>query len=80
MCGKCGKVMGAVACGSQGIGALLILLGAISRMTDRPIMGHSPWSFAAAAALMLLLSISMHCCKMACMGGGSCKEEEPHTH
>jgi hypothetical protein len=79
MCGKCGKVMGAIACGSQGIGMLCVVLGAVSRTAGREILGHSCWSWAVAAALMLLVSISMHSCKMACMGG-SCKEEEPHTH
>jgi hypothetical protein len=78
MCGKCGKFVGMAMCaGTQGVGVILVALGALSRIMDKPIMGHTCGSFAVAAVLMLLMSISFHLCKMTCM---SHCEEEPHTH
>jgi hypothetical protein len=78
MCGKCGKVLGMAMCaGTQGVGVVCVALGALSRFMDRPLFGHTCSSWAVAAVLMLLLSISAHLCKMTCM---SHCEEEPHTH
>jgi len=80
MCGKCGKAMGMLMCaGTQGVGVVMVVLAASSRIMKKELFGHSCWSFAVAAVLMLLLSISAHLCKMTCMSG-ACKEEEPHTH
>ncbi|MBI3553601.1 MAG: hypothetical protein HY077_13980 [Elusimicrobia bacterium] len=78
MCGKCDKVVGAVACGSNGVGILLVLAAAACRLGHCSVMGITPKGLAIGAALMLLVSISVHLCKFVCLSG--CKTEEPHTH
>ena len=55
-------MMGKVAHLSLCAGKLLVLLAAVSRLGHWSPMGLGPRSFAAGAALLLLLSIAIHVC------------------
>ena len=73
MCGKCGGMMKLVACGSNGLGMLSLVLAAVTRLGHIVVMGLGPRSFAVASALLLLVSISLHTCK------ATCGSEEHHA-
>ena len=63
------KVIGAVACLSWVLGVVFMLLAAVSKLAMFSCCGLGAKSFAVASALMLLLSIATHTCKMACFQG-----------
>ena len=71
MCGKCEVFMAKLGCGSIAAGLILIILAAVSRLAHLAILGLGPRSFAAGAALLLLLSIAIHTCQ------STCHSEEP---
>lgn len=60
-----------IACGSGMLGTLSMVLAIITRLTSFAPMGLGPRSFAAGAALLYLMSIAVHLCKMVCFG--ACK-------
>lgn len=74
MCGKCESCMVKAAHGAIILGALSMLLAAVSKLAHWGACGVGPRSFTAAAGLLLLFSIAVHSCP-----GVRHKEEEPHT-
>jgi hypothetical protein len=66
MCGKCESIIWKLGDISVGLGMLLILLAAVSRLTGWTPCQTGPYSFAAGAALFLLLSTAIHTCKSTC--------------
>lgn len=55
-----------VALGSTVVGVILMVVGAVSRLSMAPIMGLESRVFAGGAALLFLLAISLHSCVAAC--------------
>jgi hypothetical protein len=65
-------------CVAKLLGVLFMVLAAISKLASFHCCNVGPKSFAAAAALLLLLSIAVNSCPYC---GGACKEGEcGHDH
>lgn len=66
MCGKCEPYLYKSACGALALGVLFMILAAVSKLAGWGVCGLGPKSFAWGAELLLLYSIAVHACKMAC--------------
>ena len=62
MCGKCEPLMMKVSHGAVMLGMLSMLLTVATKLSRCMVLGMGPRSFAAGAALLLLLSIAIHSC------------------
>lgn len=62
-----------MACGSGMLGTLSFVLAVVSRAFGFTPMAIGPRSFAAAAFLLFMMSITIHLCKMVCFG--ACKTD-----
>jgi hypothetical protein len=66
--------MGKMGCVSTMLGFVSTLLAVITKLSHWAPMMLGPRSFAAGAALMLLLSIALHTCQSVCCSGEPSKQ------